>query len=115
MKSGDKNKLREHLLSQTPSGVHICLAELEDDEESIDCFLAFLAGETVAGRNLDLVATWTALFVKLHGGAMRGRSMYASNLARLEAASKAMYDKFELEANQLQCLLKVTAALQLHR
>ena len=115
VKSGDKNKLREHLLSQTPSGVHICLAELEDDEESIDCFLAFLAGETEAGHNLDLVATWTALFVKLHGGAMRGRSMYASNLARLEAASKAMYDKFELEANQLQCLLKVTAALQLHR
>lgn len=111
---GNFAALRQHLLLQTPSGVHICIAELEDDEDCIDKFIAFLAAETEAGRNLDLVATWTSLFLKVYSSLVR-LPKFAKNLARLEVASRQVYEKFEIEANQLQCLVKVTAALQLHR
>ena len=109
-------KLREHLIGQTASGVHICLADLEDGgDEAIVAFVDFLTGETEAGRNLDLVATWVALFVKSYGSAVRGRAQFAASMETLALAAKAANTRFEQETNQLQCLLKVTAALQLHR
>ena len=108
--------LRDHLIAQTASGVHICLAELEDGgDEAICGFIDFLAAETESGCNLDLVATWVALFVKVYGQTVRGRATFGENMERLALAVKAANARFEQETNQLQCLLKVTAALQLHR
>lgn len=110
------NAVALHLVSQTPSGVHICIADLEDGgDDSIAAFVDFLAAETESGRNLDLVATWVALFAKQYGPVLRGRAVFAAPMARLAAAAIAANTRFEQETNQLQCLLKVTAALQLHR
>jgi U3 small nucleolar RNA-associated protein 21 len=104
-----------HLINQTPAGVHICIAELGDDEDALNEFIAILASETVSGRNADLVATWTALVLKEYGVELRGRKCFEENLVKLHSASANAFTNFTALTNQLQCLLKVTAALQLHR
>jgi U3 small nucleolar RNA-associated protein 21 len=108
-------KLYMHLVKATASGVHICISELDEDEEALGNFIRFLAVQTKSGQSVDLVATWTSLFLKSYGQQIRGRSEFEQPLLELAQAVRDRQTKFELETNQLQCLLKVTAALQLHR
>jgi len=116
VKSGDRNAIREHFINLTPSGVHICISELEMNDDAMNQFIGFLAEETESGKNLDLVATWTALFLNQFGSTIASRnSLFSSNLSQLTEATKKASLKFESKTNQLQCLVKVTAALQLHR
>lgn len=111
VEKGEFEKLRNHLVSLTPSGVHICLSELGESQVCLDNFIVFLAQELEAGNNLDLVASWTALFVQMHASSLAG----SSALDKLETAAKKISLKFDQETNEIECLLKVTAALQLHR
>ena len=109
------NELSNHLIKATSSGVHICISELEDDETALNSFIEFLAVRTENGGSIDLVSTWTSLFLKNYGSLVRGRESFVQNLNRLTKAVKDLQGRFETETNQLQCLLKVAAALQLHR
>ena len=107
--------VESHLLNLSPSGVHICLSELEDDEEGLNGFIEFLAHKTSQGHLIDLTATLTSLFLKQYGSELRGRSAFDKNLELLWQATKSRQSKFEADTDQLQCLVKVSAALQLHR
>lgn len=109
---GEKfDKVREHLVSLEPAGVHLCIQELEDTDEGIKKFIDFLTRETRIARNLDLKATWTSLFLNQYGSS----HLRSANLADLNAACANAHSKFNTRTNELQCLLKVAAALQLHR
>ena len=99
--------IRAHFLALSPAGVHVCISQLEEEPEHMQTFLDFLTSEAELGNNIDLVATWTALVLK------SGNSL--PNISKLFNACKNAHKKFEAESNQLQCLLKVAAALQLHR
>jgi hypothetical protein len=116
VKSGNRSDIRDHFLQLTASGVHICISELENSEVVMNEFIGFLASEMESGKNLDLVATWTALFLQQFGSVIASRNtLFGENLMKLNQASKKATLKFETQTNQLQCLIKVTAALQLHR
>jgi U3 small nucleolar RNA-associated protein 21 len=115
VKSRKFDQVDAHLTKATASGVHICISELEEDEDAMNNFIEFLALKTNDGNAVDLVATWTSLFLKSFGKDVRGRVQYKENLELLARAVRERQTKFELDTNQLQCLLKVTAALQLHR
>ena len=106
------DKVGEHLISLEPAGVHLCIQELEDVENGTNRFIEFLTRETTNGRNLDLVATWTSLFLTQYGSS---HLRSAPSLAGLNAACASAHSKFNTRTNELQCLLKVAAALQLHR
>ena len=111
VKEGKFDDLNKHLVTSTSSGVHICISELDEDEEALNKFTEFLALRTEKGDAIDLVSTWTSLFLKSFGSQVRGNEI----LDRLARAVSSTQSKFESETNQLQCLLKVAAALQLHR
>jgi U3 small nucleolar RNA-associated protein 21 len=109
------DSVESHLLNLSPSGVHICLSELEDDEDGLNGFIEFLAHKTAQGYLIDLIATLTSLFLKQYGSELRGRSAFETNLEQLWQAMKSRQSKFAADTDQLQCLVKVSAALQLHR
>jgi hypothetical protein len=114
--SSNRDAIRNHFLQLTPSGVHICISELEHSQHAMNAFIEFLACETESGKNLDLVSTWTALFLKQFGSILANQnSLFCDNLSKLNQATKKASLRFETQSNQLQCLIKVTAALQLHR
>ena len=114
-KGTDFDKIRSFLLNSTPSGVHVCIAQLDDSEKGLENFLKFLAAETEAARNMDLVAAWTAIVVKMHHAAGSFAQVDPQVVGSLQIAAKQIAQQFDQQTNQVQCLLKVTAALQLHR
>jgi U3 small nucleolar RNA-associated protein 21 len=114
--SRDYDAICQHFLALEPAGVHLCIAELEDTGDDVmESFISFLASETRYGRNLDLVATWTSLFLTQYGSSHLISSSLRSAVADLNDACELAHLKFNTRTNELQCLLKVAAALQLHR
>ena len=109
-------KISTHFLNLEPAGVHLCIGELEDGgEKAIGSFVKFLTHATRSGRNLDLVATWTNLFLAHYGKTTLSTLGYEQMVSDLSLACAQAYSKFNTRTNELQCLLKVAAALQLHR
>jgi U3 small nucleolar RNA-associated protein 21 len=108
-------EVESHLMNLSASGIHICLAELEDDDSALRGFIEYLAAKTASGHNIDLTATLTSLFLKAYGSSLKGRSTFQRALQQLSTAAKQRQERFEYETDQLQCLVKVSAALQLHR
>ena len=108
-------EVENHLMNLSASGIHICLSELEDDEKALVGFIEYLAVKTASGHNIDLTATLTSLFLKSYGSALKGRATFQPALEQLATAAKKRQERFEYETDQLQCLVKVSAALQLHR
>jgi hypothetical protein len=81
----------------------------------METFMSFLASETRYGRNLDLVSTWTSLFLTQYGSSHLISNSLRSAVADLNDACELAHKKFNTRTNELQCLVKVAAALQLHR